>query len=101
MSLRIKNGDLKKYVNDQFHNAVSRVPKEELLNVVDLWVERAFSLSDENLKRMLKLASFQQRKIDKEKQDNQSYNLTEEQKTQEINNIINNSFKNGNGNGDK
>ncbi len=101
MSLRIKNGDLKKYVNDPFQHVVSRVPKEELLSVVDLWVERAFSLSDENLKRMLKLASFQQRKIDKEKQDNNNYNLSEEQKTQEINNIINNSFKNGNGNGDK
>lgn len=63
MSLMIKNGELEKYSNDPFMNICNKVSKQELLEVVDVWVEKAFTLSENNIKRMSKLANFQNRKI--------------------------------------
>ncbi len=66
MSLLIKNGDLEKYISDPFLNICNKVSKEELLDVVNVWVDKAFTLTDNNLNRMSKLASFQSRKIKKD-----------------------------------
>lgn len=67
ISLKIKNGELEEMLNDPFMKICNKVTKEELLNVVDIWIEKAFTLSEENLTRMQKLSAFQSRKIKKEK----------------------------------
>jgi enoyl-CoA hydratase/carnithine racemase len=63
MSLMIKNGELEKYISDPFLNICNKVSKQELLDVVDVWIDKAFTLTDNNLSRMSKLANFQNRKI--------------------------------------
>ncbi len=63
MSLMIKNGELEKYISDPFLNICNKVSKQELIDVVDVWVDKAFTLTDNNIRRMSKLANFQSRKI--------------------------------------
>ena len=68
ISLMIKNGELESYLNDPFLNICNRVSKQELLEVVDVRVDKAFTLSENNVKRMSKLASFQNRKIQRDRE---------------------------------
>ncbi len=63
MSSMIKNGELGKHLIDPLLNICNKVSKRELMEVVDVWIAKAFTLSENNLKRMAKLAGFQQRKI--------------------------------------
>lgn len=67
ISLKIKNGELESLKNDPFLKICNKVTKTELTEVVDIWLDQAFTLSEDNLKRMQKLSSFQARKIKKEK----------------------------------
>jgi Enoyl-CoA hydratase/carnithine racemase len=62
---RIRNGDLEKYVSNPFLSICNKVSKEELIHVVNLWIEKAFELEESNLNRMVRLAGMQQRKMDK------------------------------------
>lgn len=62
MNNLITSGEIDKIVNDPFYNICTKVSKEELIEVVKLWIERAFSLEESNLARMLKLANMQKRK---------------------------------------
>lgn len=64
MSSLIRNGELKHVVSNPFMTLLNKVSKEELIGVVEIWLERAFNLSEENLNRMIKLASFQKRKVE-------------------------------------
>lgn len=68
MNNMIKNGELEKYINDPFMNICNKVSKQELLEVVDVWLEKAFTLSENNIKRMSKIANFQSRKIARDAQ---------------------------------
>ena len=68
MSLMIKSGELEKYISDPFLNICNKVSKQELLDVVDVWIEKAFTLTDNNINRMTKLANFQNRKMKKERE---------------------------------
>lgn len=63
MSSLIRNGELNKFTSNPFMTLLNKVSKEELTGVVDIWLERAFQLSEENLSRMIKLTSFQKRKV--------------------------------------
>jgi DSF synthase len=63
----IKSGGLEQYVNKPFVNIVNKVSKQELISVVDLWLDMAFSLTEENIDRMAKFANFQRRKIQQTK----------------------------------
>jgi hypothetical protein len=71
-------------------NICNRVSKQELIDVVNVWIEKAFTLTDDNLNRMLKLASFQKRKVEQTK--NIEPLVEEEMKIAEINTLINGSF---------
>lgn len=90
MSTLIKSGELEKYVSNPFMNICNRVSKQELIDVVNVWIEKAFTLTDDNLNRMLKLASFQKRKVEQTK--NIEPLVEEEMKIAEINTLINGSF---------
>lgn len=90
ISSMIKNGELEKYVTNPFLNICSKVSKQELIDVVNVWLDKAFTLTDENLARMLKLASFQKRKVDQIKRVEPS--IEEEMKLAQINSLINNAF---------
>jgi DSF synthase len=63
ISSLIKSGEMEKYANDPFQSIVNKVSKQELLDVVNVWLDKAFLLSEENLGRMTKLANFQNRKV--------------------------------------
>lgn len=90
MSLLIRQGELNSYVNNPFLNVINKVSKEELLAVVNLWLERAFNLSEENLNRMVKLANYQKRKLDNEKR---TVSLVDEEvRFREVNELINRAF---------
>ncbi len=90
MSTLIKSGELEKYVSNPFMNICNRVSKQELFDVVDVWLDKAFTLSDDNLNRMLKLANFQKRKVEQTKRMEPM--VEEEMKIAEINTLINGSF---------
>lgn len=92
MASMIKNGELDKYVSDPFHNICNRVSKEELINVVDVWVDKAFTLTDNNVNRMSKLASFQSRKIKKDIE--MEPKIEREMRIAQADNIISTSLKN-------
>jgi DSF synthase len=90
ISTLIQNGDIEQFSKDPFLNICNKVSKDELMNVVNVWLDRAFKLEDSNLSRMTKLANFQQRKIDQSKA--QEAKLLEEQTISEVNSLINSSF---------
>ncbi len=86
----IKSGELEKIVNDPFQAIVNKVSKQELLDVVNVWIDKAFLLTEDNLSRMLKLANFQNRKIAQNKA--MEPKMEEELKIDQVNKLINNSF---------
>ncbi|MCC7029891.1 MAG: enoyl-CoA hydratase/isomerase family protein [Chitinophagaceae bacterium] len=90
MSTLIKNGDMEPYISNPFLNICNKVSKKELLDVVNVWIAKAFTLSEDNLSRMLKLANFQKRKIEITKAVEPS--IEEEMKIAEVNSLINSSF---------
>ncbi|MBK6330375.1 MAG: enoyl-CoA hydratase/isomerase family protein [Bacteroidetes bacterium] len=90
MSSLIKNGDMEQYISNPFLNICNKVSKKELLDVVNVWLAKAFTLSEDNLSRMLKLANFQKRKIEQTKIIEPS--IEEEMKIAEVNTLINSSF---------
>jgi len=86
----IKNGELDNHFSNEFLNICNRVSKDELLNIVNVWLEKAFVLSEDNLGRMTKLANFQKRKM----LQTQTLQTSEhENKLAEVNTLINNSFQ--------
>jgi DSF synthase len=90
MSLMIRKGELEPFVTNPFLNILNRVSKDELISVVNLWLERAFDLSEENLSRMVKLANYQKRKMEA---DRYVPNYSEEElRFQEVNELINKAF---------
>lgn len=90
MSSLIKSGELEKYKSNPFMNICNRVSKQELIDVVDVWLEKAFQLSDDNINRMIKLSNFQRRKVEQTKKNDGA--LEEEMKIAQINSLINSSF---------
>lgn len=90
MSSLIKNGDLEKYITNPFMNICGKVSKQELIDVVDVWLGKAFSLTEENMNRMLKLANFQRRKVQQLKEEEPP--IEEELKLAQVNSMINGSF---------
>jgi len=90
MSMLIKRGEVEKILSNPFLHICNKVPKKELLDVVDVWLEKSFLLSEENLNKMLKLANLQKRKIEQIKQIEP--NQVEELKLMEVDSLINNSF---------
>lgn len=90
MNMDIIKGKLNELNNNPFKNICNKVSKQELLDVVDVWIDKAFNLSETNLNRMIKIANFQKRKVDDiSKKDDE---VQEEIKIAEINTLINNSF---------
>jgi DSF synthase len=63
MAELIKTGELERYSKDPFHSICNKVSRKQLLDVVDIWLDKAFKLSETNLQRMTKLARFQGLKI--------------------------------------
>ncbi len=55
---------MEKYKSNPFMSICNRVSKQELIDVVNVWIEKAFTLSEDNLNRMMKLSSAQKRKVD-------------------------------------
>lgn len=90
MNMDIIKGKLTEINNNPFKNICNKVSKQELLDVVDVWIEKAFNLSDTNLNRMIKIANFQKRKVDDNTRKDDE--VQEEIKIAEINTLINNSF---------
>lgn len=90
MSMLIKIGEMEKYVSNPFLNIINRVSKQELLDVVDVWINKAFTLTDDNLNRMTKLANFQKRKVEQRKVVEPTFET--ELKLAEVNSLINGSF---------
>lgn len=90
MNMDIIKGKLTEINNNPFKNICNKVSKQELLDVVDVWIEKAFNLSDSNLNRMIKIANFQKRKVDDNTRKDDE--VQEEIKIAEINTLINNSF---------
>lgn len=90
METLIKSGGLEKYVSNPFLNICNKVSKQELTDVVDVWINKAFTLTEDNLSRMLKLASFQKRKVEQNKKLEPA--VEEEMKMAQINSLINSSF---------
>lgn len=74
MMSTIQSGSLDKHIANPFLNIVNKVSKQELIGVVDVWLQKAFELSEENLVRMTKLANFQKRKVSQSKTNT---NITE------------------------
>jgi DSF synthase len=91
VSSMIKNGELVGYMNNPFSTICNRVSRQELIDVVEVWLDRAFTLGEDNLARMMKLASFQRRKVDQNKELEPK--IEEEQKLTTINSLINSSFQ--------
>ncbi len=91
ISRRIKNGDLEKYVSNPFLSICNKVSKQELINVVDIWLEKAFELKEDNLSRMIKLANMQRRKVEQIKSSEPA--IDNEMKEAEISKMINSSFE--------
>jgi DSF synthase len=60
----IKSGEIDTYINNPFKSIINRVSRQELLDVVDIWIDRSFSLSEDNINRMIKLATLQRRKVE-------------------------------------
>lgn len=58
--------------------------------MVDVWLEKSFLLSEDNLNKMLKLANLQKRKIEQIKQIEPNH--IEELRLTELDSLINNSF---------
>lgn len=75
--------------NNPFKNICNRVSKQELIDVVDLWVEKAFTLTENNLNRMIKIANFQRKKVTTA---SDTPKIENELKIAEINSLINSSF---------
>jgi Enoyl-CoA hydratase/carnithine racemase len=46
-----RNGELGNYIKNPFLNICGRVTKEELIAVVDVWLDKAFTLTDEDSKK--------------------------------------------------
>jgi DSF synthase len=90
MSTMIKSGEMEKYKSNPFMSICNRVSKQELIDVVNVWLEKAFTLSEDNLNRMMKLSSAQKRKVDQLKKTEPM--VEEEMKMAEINTLINSSF---------
>jgi len=90
MSMLIKRGEVEKILSNPFLNICNKVPKKELLDVVDVWLEKSFLLSEDNLNKMLKLANLQKRKIEQIKQTEPNH--IEELRLTELDSLINNSF---------
>jgi hypothetical protein len=86
----IKSGELEQYVNNPFMNIVNKVSKQELISVVDVWLDKAFTLTEDNLGRMTKLANFQRRKV--QQTVVVEPNLEEAIKIDEVNTLINKAF---------
>ncbi len=91
MSSMIKSGEMDKIVSNPFQNICNRVSRQELIDIVNVWLDRAFTLNEDNLARMTKLANFQKRKIDQTR--DLEPKIEEEQKISQINSLINNSFQ--------
>ncbi|HOZ50958.1 MAG TPA: crotonase/enoyl-CoA hydratase family protein [Chitinophagaceae bacterium] len=91
VSSMIKNGEMDKIVSNPFSNICNKVSKQELIDIVNVWLDRAFVLNEDNLARMTKLANFQKRKIEQTKELEPK--IEEEQKISQINSLINNSFQ--------
>ena len=81
---------MEKYKSNPFMSICNRVSKQELIDVVNVWLEKAFTLSEDNLNRMMKLSSAQKRKVDQLKKTEPM--VEEEMKMAEINTLINSSF---------
>lgn len=90
INIDIIKGELENKLSNPFKNICNRVSKQELLDVVDVWLDKAFSLSEDNLSRMNKIANFQRRKIVSEKKDDKQ--IEEEMRIAQINSLINNAF---------
>jgi DSF synthase len=90
MNMLIKNGDMEQYLSNPFLSICSKVSKQELLDVVDVWIDKAYTLSEDNLGKMLKLANLQKRKIAQSKEIEPG--IEEEMKISEVNSLINSSF---------
>ncbi len=88
---QIKNGELDKFVNDPFMNICNKVSRKELMDIVNVWLDRAFLLSEDNLGRMTKLSNFQKRKMNQNKEI--QARTEEEQKLSHVNSLINSSFQ--------
>lgn len=86
----IKSGELEQYINNPFMNIVNKVSKQELISVVDVWLDKAFTLTEDNLGRMTKLANFQRRKV--QQTIVVEPNLEEAMKIDEVNTLINKAF---------
>ncbi len=66
----IKKGELEIFINDPFYNICNKVSKEELIDVVNLWIDKALNLEESNLARMIKLANMQKRKLENSQNTN-------------------------------
>ncbi|HNF70875.1 MAG TPA: crotonase/enoyl-CoA hydratase family protein [Chitinophagaceae bacterium] len=91
MATLIHRGELEKYRQDRFLNICNRVTRSELLEIVNLWLDRAFSLGEENLSRMMKISGFQKRKLAQEKAVSPQKEMNE--RLEQINELINKSFE--------
>lgn len=90
MNSLIKSGAMEPYISNPFMNICNKVSKKELIDVVNVWIDKAFTLSEENLARMLKLANFQKRKVENVKRMEPDFES--EMKIAEVNTLINSSF---------
>jgi len=90
METMIKSGELEKYVSNPFPNICNRVSKQELIDVVNVWIDKAFTLTEDNHNRMLRLANAQKRKVEATRKIEPA--VEEEMKMAEINSLINSSF---------
>lgn len=93
MNMDIIKGKLNEQAGNPFKNICNRVSKQELLDVVDVWLEKAFNLNETNLSRMMKIANFQKRKVTDTISKNAEVEVEEESKIAEINSLINSSFQ--------
>lgn len=90
MNSLIKSGAMEPYISNPFMNICNKVSKKELIDVVNVWIDKAFTLSEENLARMLKLANFQKRKVENVKRMEPDFE--NKMKIAEVNTLINSSF---------
>ncbi len=81
---------MEQYLSNPFLSICSKVSKQELLDVVDVWIDKAYTLSEDNLGKMLKLANLQKRKIAQSREIEPG--IEEEMKISEVNSLINSSF---------
>lgn len=91
ISAMIKDGEMDKYISNPFLNICNRVSKQELIDIVNVWLDKAFTLNEDNLTRMTKLANFQKRKIDQTRAPQPK--VQEAQDLTAINSLINSSFQ--------